>query len=135
MAVITSGIYTLYRIGSAVGASVAGAIWSQTLLKRLEKYLDSTTAVSVYGSPYVFAQNYAWGTPEREGATKAYGEVQRLLIIVAICFVAPMIISALFLRDRKLTREQTIENVEEENANDSLGKFIKGFGLRRSEKA
>lgn len=30
-----------------------------------------------------------------------------------------MIISALFLRDRKLTREQTIENVEEENANDS----------------
>ncbi|KAI5963441.1 ARN1, partial [Candida margitis] len=135
MAVITSAVYTLYRIGSAVGASVAGAIWSQTLLKRLEKYLDATTAVSVYGSPYVFAETYAWNTSQRQGATKAYGEVQRLLIIVAICFVAPMIICALFLRDRKLTREQTIDNVEEENAKDSLGSFIKDFSFRKSEKA
>ncbi|KAI5959647.1 hypothetical protein CANMA_004083, partial [Candida margitis] len=131
MAVITSAIYTLYRIGYAVGSSVAGAIWSQTLLKKLSKHLDSATANSVYTSPYVFAETYAWGSPQREGATKAYGEIQRLLMIVCLCFVAPMIILSLFLRDKKLGREQSIENVETEDEKDSLFSYIKTFGGKR----
>ncbi|KAG5419072.1 ARN1 [Candida metapsilosis] len=131
MAVITSAIYTLYRIGYAVGASVAGAIWSQTLIKKLNKYLDATTATSVYSSPYVFAQNYTWGTPERQGATKAYGEVQRILMIVCLCFVAPMIIGSFFLRDKELGRVQSIEDVEKQDQEDSLLSFIKSFGGRR----
>ena len=137
MAVITSAIYTLYRIGYAVGSSVAGAIWSQTLFKKLNKYLDTATATSVYTSPYVFADTYAWGTPQREGATKAYGEIQRLLMIVCLCFVAPMIAASFFLRDKKLGREQSIENVEEQDEQDSLLSFIKSLGGKRgrTEKA
>ncbi|KAI5953789.1 ARN1 [Candida theae] len=134
MAVITSAIYTLYRVGYAVGSSVAGAIWSQTLIKKLEKYLDATTATSVYSSPYVFAQTYAWGSPEREGATKAYGEIQRILMIVCLCFVAPMIVGSLFLRDKQLGREQSIENVEEQDEQDSLFSFIKSLGGRRTRR-
>ncbi|KAI5952279.1 ARN1 [Candida jiufengensis] len=134
MAVVTSAIYTLYRVGYAVGASVAGAIWSQILFKKLNKYLSTSVATSVYTSPYMFATQYAWGTPEREGATKAYGEVQRILMIVCLCFVVPMIIAAFFLRDHKLIREQSIENVEEKEQKDSLGRFIGNFGRTRDEK-
>ncbi|XP_003868967.2 Rps10 ribosomal protein S10, partial [Candida orthopsilosis Co 90-125] len=123
----------------AVGSSVAGAIWSQTLFKKLNKYLDTATATSVYTSPYVFADTYAWGTPQREGATKAYGEIQRLLMIVCLCFVAPMIVASFFMRDKQLGREQSIEDVEEQDEQDSLLSFIKSLGGRRgrnrSEKA
>ena len=66
MAVISSALYTTYRIGYAVGSSVAGAIWSQMLYSRLVKYLgDSTLATSVYTDPYTFIAQYVWGTPER----------------------------------------------------------------------
>ena len=59
------------------------------LYSRLVKYLgDSTLATSVYTDPYTFIAQYVWGTPEREAAVKAYGEVQRVLMSVCIAFVA-----------------------------------------------
>lgn len=134
MAVVTSALYTLYRVGYAVGASVAGAIWSQTLFKKLSEHLPTDLATSVYSDPYTFASTYAWGTDEREGAVKAYGEVQRILMIVCLCFVAPMILSAFFLRDHELTREQSLEQVEEKEKQETLGGFFENFGRTRAER-
>ena len=132
MAVISSALYTTYRIGYAVGSSVAGAIWSQMLYSRLVKYLgDSTLATSVYTDPYTFIAQYVWGTPEREAAVKAYGEVQRVLMSVCIAFVAPMIVSALFMRDHKLTNEQSLEDVEKQEEKDSLANFFGNFKKKR----
>ena len=131
MAVISSALYTTYRIGYAVGSSVAGAIWSQMLYSRLVKYLgDSTLATSVYTDPYTFIAQYVWGTPER-AAVKAYGEVQRVLMSVCIAFVAPMIVSALFMRDHKLTNEQSLEDVEKQEEKDSLANFFGNFKKKR----
>ncbi|CAK9439715.1 uncharacterized protein LODBEIA_P38150 [Lodderomyces beijingensis] len=134
MAVVTSALYTLYRVGYAVGSSVAGAIWSQTLYTKLAEHLSPELASSVYKSPYTFAAQYAWGTPEREGAVHAYGEVQRILMIVCICFVAPMILCGFFLRDHELTREQSLDDVEEKEQKESLGGFLKNFGRPRHER-
>ncbi|KAI5960098.1 ARN1 [Candida pseudojiufengensis] len=131
MAVVTSALYTLYRVGYAVGSSVAGAIWTQTLFTKLSKYLEPSIATSVYQSPFVFAETYEWGSPEREGAMKAYGEVQRLLMIVCLCFVAPMIFCAFFLRDHELNRKQSLENIEEEEEQDRLTRFLANFGRTR----
>ncbi|KAI3405283.1 ARN1 [Candida oxycetoniae] len=134
MAVVTSALYTLYRVGYAVGSSVAGAIWSQTLYSKLTQYLAPDVATSVYTSPYAFAAKYAWGTPEREGAVHAYGEVQKILMIVCLCFVAPMIVAALFLRDHELTRDQSLEQIEEKEKDDTLTSFIKNFGRGAHER-
>ncbi|SCV02518.1 LAMI_0H00100g1_1 [Lachancea mirantina] len=106
MATVTALNYTLYRIGSAVGAAVSGAIWTQTLYKQLLKQLgNKTLATLAYTQPYDFIADYLWNTPERNAVVKAYMYVQRLETIVALVFCAPLLMFSLCLRDAKLTNQ------------------------------
>lgn len=96
--------YTLYRIGSAVGNSVSGAIWTQLLPDRLEKNLgNATLAASVYADPYTFVAQHAWGTPQREAVVEAYRYIQRLETVIALCFCSLLVMFSLFLRNPILT--------------------------------
>ncbi|KAH3672405.1 hypothetical protein WICMUC_004241 [Wickerhamomyces mucosus] len=106
LATVTALCYTVYRIGSAVGNSVSGAIWTQVLPGRLTKNISNTTAADyAYASPYSFIIDYAWGTPERNGAVEAYKHVQKLETVVALVFCALLVFFSLFLRDNELTDE------------------------------
>ncbi|KAG7666429.1 ARN1 [[Candida] subhashii] len=129
MAVIISLGLTVYRIGSAVGASIAGAVWSQKLYEKILQHTgNSTLATSVYGDPYTFIASYAWDTPERQQVVLAYRDVQRLLIMIALIFTAPMIIVGFFLRDHKLGDEQSNEEVEKKEQRESLSVYVaQGF--------
>lgn len=49
--------------------------------------INPDLAASVYADPYTFAGQYAWGTPERDAVVAAYGEGQRLLVIMGLCLV------------------------------------------------
>ncbi|EMG49908.1 ARN1 Siderophore iron transporter ARN1 [Candida maltosa Xu316] len=134
LAVITSAVYTTYRVGYAVGSSVAGAVWTQTLYPKLVKRLgDATLATSVYSDPYTFIAKYTWGTPERMAAVAAYGDVQKTLMTICLCFVAPMIIVAFFMRDHKLTNDQTLHDVEKQEEKDSLADFFRNFGRTKQD--
>lgn len=114
LATVTALNYTLYRIGSAVGAAVSGAIWTQTLYKQILKRMgDVTLATAAYTSPYTFIETYTWGTPQRVALVNAYKYVQRLETIVALVFCAPLIAFSLCLRDPKLTDTVAVENIEE----------------------
>ncbi|CAI2017567.1 hypothetical protein SEUBUCD646_0H00210 [Saccharomyces eubayanus] len=114
LATVTALNYTLYRIGSAVGAAVSGAIWTQTLYKQILKRMgDVTLATAAYTSPYTFIETYTWGTPQRVALMNAYRYVQRLETIVALVFCAPLIAFSLCLRDPKLTDTVAVENIEE----------------------
>ncbi|ODV95726.1 hypothetical protein PACTADRAFT_49189 [Pachysolen tannophilus NRRL Y-2460] len=107
MANVSCLVYTTYRIGAAVGSSVSGAIWTQTLYNKLLEYMgDATLAASAYDSPYEFILIYTWGTPERDAMVEAYRYVQKLETLVAVVFCAPLLIATFFLRDPKLTDEQ-----------------------------
>ncbi|CUM64918.1 uncharacterized protein PRCAT00002536001 [Priceomyces carsonii] len=121
MAVIISFAMTVYRIGAAVGSSVAGAVWSQTLyLKLLKEIKNEKLALYAYTEPYNFIVEYTWGTPARDGMVEAYRYIQRILIMIALIFCVPMIFSGLFLRDKELTNEQSIEEVEKANKDESF---------------
>ncbi|RLV92973.1 Siderophore iron transporter ARN1 [Spathaspora sp. JA1] len=127
MAVIISLGLTVYRIGSAVGASIAGAVWSQKLYSSiLAKTGNSTLAQSVYADPYTFIATYTWETVERQQVVSAYRDIQKILILIALVFCAPMIIVGFFLRDHTLGDEQSLENVEKEEKKESLTEYIKG---------
>ncbi|QLG74404.1 hypothetical protein HG535_0G02870 [Zygotorulaspora mrakii] len=114
MATVTSLNYTLYRIGSAVGAAVSGAIWTQRLYKELLRNIgDATLAANAYAQPYTFIVSYPWGTPVREAVVKSYMNVQRLETMVALIFTAPLLFFSLCLRDTKLTNKVAHENLKE----------------------
>ena len=134
LAIVTSAMYTLYRVGWSVGSAVASAVWSSKLYKRLVHYLgDETLAASIYGDPYTFIAEYAWGSPEREAAVLAYADVQRILMTVCMCFVAPMIIVGFFMRDPKLTNEQSLDEKERQEQKDSISGFFQGLRKNKSE--
>jgi SIT family siderophore-iron:H+ symporter-like MFS transporter len=111
LAVITGLYLALYNIGSALGNTVSGALWTQLLPKTLENRLaniNSTLAAEVYGNPLVAVIPYPPGTPERDAIVDAYQHIQRLLTITGICICIPLIAFSLLIRNPRLTSEQTL---------------------------
>lgn len=114
MATVTALNYTLYRIGSAVGAAVSGCIWTQTLYHEIYKRInDPNIAAFAYGKPYDFIVKYTWGTPYRQDLVNAYMYVQKLETLVALVFCAPLLFFSLCLRDPKLTDKVAHDELDE----------------------
>lgn len=114
MATVTALNYTLYRIGSAVGSAVSGAIWTQLLFNKLvETTGDIDIATKVYGSPLTYMAEFQWGTPMRDAIVEAYRYVQKYEVLIALVFTAPLFIFSLCLRDPKLTDEVAHEDIKE----------------------
>ena len=111
---MVTGLYlAAYYVGSGIGSSVSGAIWTNTLPNRLEKYIsNSTLALDAYSAPLTFVLSYPVGTPERDGMIQAYGEVQRLLCITGACLCVPFLACALSLRNPRLGDKQSLDEAE-----------------------
>ncbi|KAJ5668963.1 Major facilitator superfamily domain general substrate transporter [Penicillium macrosclerotiorum] len=120
LAVVTGIYLASYNIGSAVGNTISGAIWNQVLPQELTRRLgNETLAASVYAEPLAFAAVNPVGTPDRDNVIFAYQKTQRLLCITGICLTIPLIFFALFIRNPKLTKEQTLAKAEEDSETDS----------------
>ena len=115
---LMTGIYlALYQIGSALGNTVSGAVWTQvgpsTLAKNLAD-INSTVAELTYANPFAMILEYPIGTPERTAIIKSYQHIQRLLCIVGICLVLPLIIFACLCPNSKLNDKQTLVDDDDE---------------------
>ncbi|KKA28124.1 hypothetical protein TD95_000994 [Thielaviopsis punctulata] len=111
LAVMTGLYLATYSIGSALGNTVSGALWTQVLPRTLEKNLaniNSTLAALTYADPFTQADAYPVGTPERTAIILSYKHVQWLLTITGICLCVPMIAFAMLLRNPKLNDQQTL---------------------------
>lgn len=114
LAVVTGLFLACYNIGSALGDTIAGAIWTQILPGELNKRLnDSALATKAYGDPFTFATSHPLGTPDRQAVVECYEYVQRLLCITGICLTVPLIAFAFCMRNPKLTKDQSLANAEE----------------------
>ncbi|WWD20507.1 hypothetical protein CI109_104983 [Kwoniella shandongensis] len=118
-AVITSIYLASYSVGSALGNTIAGAIWTNTMPSHLLNALTranvpdaSTIATSVYGDPLTFILTNPPGTPAREAVGHAYREVQRYLTITGICISIVIVGVSLFLRNPRLGDEQSLPEAE-----------------------
>ncbi|ANB13923.1 Sit1p [Sugiyamaella lignohabitans] len=121
MAIITSLYLASYNIGSALGGSVSGAIWTQILPKELSKRLsDPALVTAAYGSPFTFIISYPWGTPERMAVVEAYKHVQKILLIVGTCLCVPLIFFALIIDNYKLESVQSLPGAEKDGESESL---------------
>lgn len=85
VAVVLALLSVFTGVGQAVGLSISGAIWTNTLLKYLELYLPEGSkgqAATIYAS-LTTQLEYAVGSPERDAIVRAYGVAQRRLCIAA----------------------------------------------------
>ncbi|KAF2269789.1 siderophore iron transporter 1 [Lojkania enalia] len=113
VAVITGVYLASYNIGSALGNTVSGAIWTQVLPQELENRLgDASAAIDWFGMPFTMVTTYPPGTPERDAVIAAYQHIQRLLCITGICICAVLIVFATVIRNPRLGDEQSLPNAE-----------------------
>jgi SIT family siderophore-iron:H+ symporter-like MFS transporter len=115
---VITGLYLAsYQIGSALGNTISGVLWNQVLPSELGKRLgNETLATYVYAKPLAFAAANPVGTPDRDNVIVAYQHIQRLLCITGICLTVPLIAFALVIRNPILTKEQSLNNAEEESS-------------------
>ena len=112
VAVITGIYLASYNIGSALGATVSGAIWSQIVPKELAKRLGPAEANLWFAKPFDQIVLYPPHTPERQAAIEAYRHVQKLLCTTGICLCAVLIFFACVIRNPKLGDEQSLPDAE-----------------------
>ncbi|PVI04719.1 siderochrome-iron transporter-like protein Sit1 [Periconia macrospinosa] len=114
VAVITGIYLACYNIGSALGNTVSGAIWTQIVPGELSARIsNSTEALEWYASPLNLVALYPPGTPNRDAAIDVYKHVQRLLCITGICICAILIFCACVIRNPVLGKEQSLPDAEE----------------------
>ncbi|KAL2867217.1 putative siderochrome-iron transporter Sit1 [Aspergillus lucknowensis] len=115
LAIVTALYLASYNIGSALGGTISGAIWSQTLLPELTRTLgDATTAASVFADPFTFVFENPVGTPARDAVIQGYRHTQRLLCIAGLCLTVPLVVFSLCIRNPRLSREQSLPDAEKE---------------------
>ncbi|EJP62562.1 siderophore iron transporter mirA [Beauveria bassiana ARSEF 2860] len=116
VAVATSLFQAGNSVGAAVGTSVSGAIWRNTLPDKLLEYLpegDKSKAMSIFQS-IVTAKKYDAGSPVRMAIDRSFRESQMLLAIVATALCVPNLIIMWFLKSIRLEKESEKELNEEE---------------------
>lgn len=123
MASVTGVYMAMFKIGSAFGDCVSGAMWTQrmyhVIYEKMELLgVDPKLATEAYKKPYKFIEKYKWGTEARKAVVWAYADVQRLLCIVGLCLCVPMFIAGLCLRDHKLAK---VQSMDAENGGGELG--------------
>ncbi|KAI0781782.1 drug:h+ antiporter [Abortiporus biennis] len=99
VAIVTAVVLLWTEIGGGVGGALAGAIWTNTMPKRLAKYLPNLSEAdrdALFGS-ITDAVAYPRGDPIREGVINAYDETMKVMVIAATCLSVVPIILALFM--------------------------------------
>ncbi|CAI4759982.1 AMH_1a_G0047330.mRNA.1.CDS.1 [Saccharomyces cerevisiae] len=114
MATVTGLLMSVYQIGDAVGASIAGAIWTQRLAKELIQRLGSSLGMAIYKSPLNYLKKYPIGSEVRVQMIESYSKIQRLLIIVSISFAAFNAVLCFFLRGFTVNKKQSLSAEERE---------------------
>ncbi|KAH9846877.1 drug:h+ antiporter [Lenzites betulinus] len=96
VAMVTAIVLLWTEIGGAVGSGVAGAIWTNTMPKQLEKHLPSLNATAraeLFGS-ITTVRALPYDDPTRQGVIEAYGATMRdMLIVATVLAVVPILLS------------------------------------------
>jgi hypothetical protein len=109
LAVVIAVLNLFCSIGSAVGSTVSAAIWTATFYENLVKHVpDGVNIRDIYAS-LPKQLSYKWGSPERLGIARAYGDSQRLMLITSICMLSMGLICAVFLRDINIKNNKQVK--------------------------
>lgn len=111
LAVMTGTFLASYNVGSAIGNTISGAIWTQLLPSSLQAELSGINpalAISAYKDPFTAIAEWPMGTPERTAIVSSYQYIQHRITITGICLCVPLMAFALAVRDPKLNDEQTL---------------------------
>ncbi|KAJ4317970.1 hypothetical protein N0V94_004653 [Neodidymelliopsis sp. IMI 364377] len=109
LAVIIAVLNLFCSVGSAVGSTVSAAIWTATFYENLVKHVPEGVNVRDIYASLPKQLSYKWGSPERLGIARAYGDSQRLMLITSICMLSMGLICAVFWRDINIKNNKQVK--------------------------
>lgn len=126
MAIVISLYSSFHSIGSAIGSSISGGLWTNKLYDSIVEEFDAIDvseklAAKAYKDPFAFIKKYTWRTPERDAIVESYSQIQRLLSIVGLSLTFVLLISSLFLNNPRLESVQSIDEYEGEGEGSREG--------------
>jgi hypothetical protein len=104
IAVILAAEGMFANIGGAIGSTVAGAIWTGVLPKKLAEYLPQEAKANltmIYGD-LTTQLSYEVGTETRDAIVRAYGDAKRIMIIAAASILVLAVAAVAVWRDIKV---------------------------------
>ncbi|KAI9730867.1 MAG: hypothetical protein M1834_005585 [Cirrosporium novae-zelandiae] len=104
LAQVTSLVLLCTFLGSAVGTSIAGAIYTNTFREALRKHMAPGTSEATINSLFQSITGIlpAWGSSQRIAANAAYSDVMRYISISALALSVPMLPLVWFLPNLRL---------------------------------
>lgn len=104
IAVVLAVLGMFGSIGSAIGLTIAAAIWQHVLPKKLAEYLPASELSNL---PVIYADitvqlSYAVGSPARIAIQHAYGDAQMMMLIAGTAVWAVGIVAVIMWRDIKI---------------------------------
>ncbi|CCH46048.1 Siderophore iron transporter [Wickerhamomyces ciferrii] len=101
-ALVISLLLQWSSIGGAIGSAVSSAIWQGKMPGNLRKFMPSSVSdeevLTLFGS-ITSIRTYAYDSPERQGAIKAYFDTAYYLFIVSLVVTAIPFIASLFQKN------------------------------------
>ncbi|KAG6908911.1 hypothetical protein DXG01_002792 [Tephrocybe rancida] len=114
VAMVTAVVLLITEIGGAIGGGIAGAIWSNLMPDKLAvhlSFLSQEERDALFGS-ITLALKYERGTPVREGVIEAYGDVMKIMTIVATIFaIIPFLLAFLMPNWYLGDKQNAVEDV------------------------
>lgn len=115
---MSTGFFLAFSmVGSLIGNAIAGGIWNELLLDKLQKYLpivEKKNATKIYKSINV-ALKYQKGSIERIAISKAYRETIQIIGYTALGIIGPMLVLMFFVREVKLDDKRDIYGSDTES--------------------
>ncbi|KAL1875433.1 hypothetical protein Daus18300_003172 [Diaporthe australafricana] len=100
-------------VGGAIGQSISGAIWTNTLPGLLRDYLPEdlkANSTTIFGDITV-QLGYEWGSPAREAIVRAYGETQKYMLIASLVSAVGSLVWVSILKNERLSDKQQTKGV------------------------
>ncbi|KAG5927851.1 hypothetical protein E4U42_001693 [Claviceps africana] len=101
------------NLGSGLGNSISGAIWTNTLPQKLQQLLPASVAAdwsTIYDSLDV-QLSYAVGSAERSAIIASYAGTQRLMLIAGTCVMVLGLACVLVMRDVNVKNVHQVKGV------------------------
>ncbi|TKX22536.1 MFS transporter-like protein 93 [Elsinoe australis] len=98
----------IIAIGSAIGSTIAGAMWTGIFPAKLAINLPAeaqANLTTIYGDITV-QSSYEWGSPTRDAINLSYGETQRYMLIATTCIYVITIASVALWQDVDLKKSK-----------------------------
>jgi hypothetical protein len=114
VAVAIALLNVITAVGGAIGQSVSGTLWAQIVPKKLAEYLPEGSkhlAPIIYGDISLQLE-LPWGSPEREAVVHAFGDAQKVMVMLGTCAFVPCFIWVAMLKNSRMSERKARKGLQ-----------------------